>query len=419
MQSVFEQYRPGCRMISVLTNLEVQLFDAEQVLQVHFARYDLPNVLEHLRQEALAQLLQQPFVKKHVYIFRDSVQLEFLATGIWNEAEYRGMIAVGPAISKAFHPQLLSEMSQNKRLPLVMQKQLQQSYNTLPMVDEAKQQAIAHLLINMFAPETLQPRLIEATLPLSEDPAQKFAVASEQNREQIEKRYEIENKILHAIATGDARLLQNALEELKAISWPFRHPNSPVRSMKNLSLTANTLYRKAAESGEVHPLYLDSVSGKFAIQIEQVQSIAELLYVNEEMPKAYCNLVKEVSVAALPSIIKEAATSIRFNIDQPLSLQAIADTLGVNPSHLSRTFKKALGMTLTDYINKLRIEEAKYMLDHSNDSVTEIAACVGYSDSNYFSKVFRKWERVTPHDYRKRKKGEWMRQYYPSERLPE
>lgn len=192
------------------------------------------------------------------------------------------------------------------------------------------------------------------------------------------------------------------------VSWPFRHPNSPVRSMKNLSLTANTLYRKAAESGEVHPLYLDSVSGKFAIQIEQAQSIAELLYVNEEMPKAYCNLVKEVSVAALPSIIKKAVTSIRFNIDQPLSLQAIADTLGVNPSHLSRTFKKALGMTLTDYINKLRIEEAKYMLDHSNDSVTEIAAHVGYSDSNYFSKVFRKWERVTPLDYRKRKKGKWM-----------
>lgn len=406
MQPAFEQYRPGCRMISILTNLEVQVFDAEKVLQVHFARYDLPNVLEHLRQEALAQVLQQPFVKERVYVFRDAIQLEFLAAGIWNEAECRGTIVVGPAISKAFHPQLLSEMSQNERLPLIMQKQLQQSYNTLPMVDEAKQHAIAHLLINMFAPGILQPQLIEATLPLSAGPARKFAVALEQNRERIEKRYEFENKILHAIATGDSRLLEKAMEEPKEISWPFRHPSSPVRSMKNLSFTANSLYRKAAESGGVHPLYLDSVSGKFAIQIEQAQSIAELLYVSEEMPKAYCTLVKEVSVAAFPSIIKEAVTSIRFNIDQPLSLNAIADTLGVNPSHLSRTFKKALGMTLTDYINKLRIEEAKYLLDHSNDSVTEIASHVGYSDSNYFSKVFRKWERVTPHTYRKRKKGE-------------
>ena len=122
------------------------------------------------------------------------------------------------------------------------------------------------------------------------------------------------------------------------------------------------------------------------------------------MLQAYCNLVKELSVAALSSLVGEAVTSIRFNIDQPLNLNRIADTLGVHPSYLSRTFKKELGMTLTAYINKLRIEEAKYLLDHSNESVTEIASSVGYCDSNYFSKVFHKRERVTPHDYRKRKK---------------
>jgi two-component system, response regulator YesN len=406
MQSDFEQYRSGCHMISILTNLDVQVFDAEKVLQLHVARYDLPHVLEHLRREALVQVLQQPLVREYVYRFRDPFQLELLAVGIWHEVEYRGTVVVGPAISKAFHPQLLSEISQHERLPLAMQKQLQQSYNTLPMVEEAKQQAIGYLLINLFAPGMLQPQLIEATVPLSEGTARKFSVALEQNREMIEKRYEIENNILHAIATGDARLLKKAMEEPKEISWPFRHPSSPVRSMKNLSLTANSLYRKAAESGGVHPLHLDSVSGRFAIQIEQAQSQAELVSLNEEMRKVYCNLVKEVSVAAFPSIIKEAVTSIRFNIDQPVSLNALAERLGVNPSHLSRTFKQALGMTLTDYINQLRIEEAKYLLDHSDDSVTAIASQVGYNDANYFSKVFRKWERVTPHDYRKRKKEE-------------
>src|SRR5947208_7854580 len=150
---------------------------------------------------------------------------------------------------------------------------------------------------------------------------------------------------------------------------------------------------------------LDSVSGKFAIQIEQAQSIAELTCLYEEMPHVYCNLVKELALAALPPMVKEAVTSIRFSIDQPLSLNRIADTLGVHPSYLSRTFKKALGMTLTDYINKFRIEEAKYMLDQGNESVATIALSVGYNDPNYFSKVFTKLEHVTPKNYRKRKKG--------------
>ncbi len=404
MQSAYEQYRSGCLTISLLTNLEVQLFDNEKGSQLHFARYDLPTVLERLKQEAIVLVLQQPLARDHVYIFRDPYQLLFLATGIWNEAEYRGTIVIGPCISKAYHPQLLHEVGQKERLPLRMQQQLQQYYNTLTMVDEAKQQAISYLLINICLLEMRPPQLIEIALPLSDGSAMKFKYELEQNRELVERRYEVENKILHAIAKGDPHMLKKSTQEFKGISWPYRHPNAPVRSMKNLTLSHNTLFRKAAESAGVHPLYLDGISGKFAIQIEKAQSIGELEALYEEMPPAYCALVKDLAVAALPSPVKEAVTSIRFNIDQPLSLNRIAATLNVHPSYLSRTFKKALGMTLTDYINKLRIEEARYMLASSNEFIARIASSVGYNDSNYFSKVFQKLEHVTPHDYRKRNK---------------
>ncbi len=405
MHSAYERYRSGCQIISLLTNLDVQLFDTEGVSQSRYAPYDLPTMLERLKQKALTLILQQPFVKEHVYVFRDSIQLEFLAAGVWDGAEHRGTIVVGPCISKAYHPQLLREMSQNERLPLAMQRQLQQGYTTLTMVDEAKRQAISYILINVFTPGMIQPQRIEIALPSEDGTAVKFNVDLEQDRALIESRYESENKLLHAIARGDPQLLKQAMEESKGIPWPYRHPDMPVRSMKNLSIAANTLFRKAAESAGVHPLYLDSVSGKFAIQIEQAQSIAELTRLYEEMPQVYCNLVREVSVAALPSLVREAVTFIRFNIDQPLSLNHLADTLGVHPSYLSRTFKKALGMTLTDYINKLRIEEAKYLLDQGNESVATIALSVGYNDPNYFSKVFTKLEHVTPYAYRKRKKG--------------
>lgn len=405
MHANYEQYTSGCRMISLLTNLEVQLFDTEGVSQIHYSTYDLPPLLKHLKQKALVHILEQPFVKEHVYLFCDAIQLEFLAAGIWDEAEYRGAIVVGPCIKKAYHPQLLREMSQKERFPLAMQRQLQQGYNTLTMVDEAKLQAISDLLINVLKPGMIQSQRIEIALPSEDGTATKFKDDLEQDRRLIERRYEMENKLLHAIARGDPQLVKTAMEEGKEIPWPYRHPEVPVRSMKNLSLSQNTLFRKAAESAGVHPLYLDGVSGKFAIQIEQAESIAELASLYEEMPQVYSNLVRQLSVAALPPLVREAVTYIRFNIDQPLSLNRIADILGVHPSYLSRTFKKALGMTLTDYINKLRIEEAKHLLDQGNASVAKIASSVGYNDPNYFSKVFTKLEHVTPHDYRKRKKG--------------
>ena len=113
-------------------------------MQIHYASYDLPTVLERYKQATLIHILQEPLMKDCVYVFRDAIQLEFLAAGVWDGAEYRGTIVIGPGISKAYHPQLLREMSQKERLPLVMQRQLQQCYTTLTMVDEAKQQAISY-----------------------------------------------------------------------------------------------------------------------------------------------------------------------------------------------------------------------------------------------------------------------------------
>lgn len=57
MQAAYEQYRSGCQLISILTNLEVQLFDPQRISQIHYASYDLPTVLERYKQAALVQVL--------------------------------------------------------------------------------------------------------------------------------------------------------------------------------------------------------------------------------------------------------------------------------------------------------------------------------------------------------------------------
>ncbi len=215
MHSAYEQYTSGCQMISLLTNLDVQLFDTEGLSQIHYAPCDLSALLERLKQKALVHILEQPFVKEHVYVFHDSIQLEFLAAGVWDGAEHRGVIVVGPCIRKAYHPQVLHEMSQKERLPLAMRRQLQQSYTTLTMLDEAKLQAVSYLLINVFTPGMRQPQWMEIALPSQDGTAVNFTADLEQDRALIERRYEGENRLLHAIARGDPQLVKQAMEELR------------------------------------------------------------------------------------------------------------------------------------------------------------------------------------------------------------
>lgn len=86
---------------------------------------------------------------------------------------------------------------------------------------------------------------------------------------------------------------------------------------------------------------------------------------------------------------------------EELSLESVAAALYMNKSYLSKRFKKTYGTTVNTYIQQMRITKAKGLLRFSNSSVEEIGIAVGYTDSNYFSRQFRKLESMSPSEYRK------------------
>ncbi len=88
-------------------------------------------------------------------------------------------------------------------------------------------------------------------------------------------------------------------------------------------------------------------------------------------------------------------------MEQELSLTSIAGKFGLTASYLCIVFKKECGMTLTRYIAEYRIKKAKEHLSDPDQKIKEVASQTGYADSNYFIKVFRKMEGMTPHEYQR------------------
>ena len=99
-------------------------------------------------------------------------------------------------------------------------------------------------------------------------------------------------------------------------------------------------------------------------------------------------------------IIENTLQYISKNLGGNLSLDAIAQELHISASHLSRTFKKATSGSLTEYINKERIKKAKELLQNTDLLTYEIAESVGYNDATYFSSIFRKYEGISPSEYK-------------------
>jgi two-component system, response regulator YesN len=91
---------------------------------------------------------------------------------------------------------------------------------------------------------------------------------------------------------------------------------------------------------------------------------------------------------------------LRSHFQEDINLQTIADRFFLNRDYISRKFKQEFNETITDYLTKIRIENAKELLGNPTKKIYEIAYQVGYQNEKYFSKVFKKQTRVTPNEYR-------------------
>lgn len=92
---------------------------------------------------------------------------------------------------------------------------------------------------------------------------------------------------------------------------------------------------------------------------------------------------------------------VRSNAVKNITVKDIAVGFGYNRDYLSRLFRRKIQMSVVEYINYYtRVSEAKKLLYETGDSIKEIAYRVGFTDETYFMKVFKKWEQVTPTEYR-------------------
>ena len=95
-----------------------------------------------------------------------------------------------------------------------------------------------------------------------------------------------------------------------------------------------------------------------------------------------------------------AITFINENYAQPLSMQSVCDEIGISQTYLSRLFRKYSSITFNAYLTRCRMEAAKELLRGKPDLLLrDVAACVGYEDSSYFTKVFHQYTGQTPSQF--------------------
>ena len=99
--------------------------------------------------------------------------------------------------------------------------------------------------------------------------------------------------------------------------------------------------------------------------------------------------------------IQKAVDYMRTNYDRDIHLETLSEVCELSPAYLSKIFKEETGSNYIDFLKKIRIDEAKKLLEETTLRANEIALSVGISDYRYFSRVFKEETGMTCKEYRK------------------
>lgn len=323
------------------------------------------------------------------------------------ESENQETFIAGPYIDREFTQKMLVDAAIQYDIPQQLQNQIQKYYTAVPVYTDkdfisSLFNSLGEILwgsmenftiktLSLVANDKKFPEIVERLNTRIDDPLLAMKM--------LESRYEGERQLMQAVSQGIAHKAEQMISNSSELMLEMR-VEDPVRNMKNYTIVANVLLRKAAEQGGVHPFYIDGVSSDFARKIEKIKTVQEGVEMMHDMIYKYCALVKNHSMKNYSLLVQKVITIIDSDLTADLSLHRQAEMLSVNASYLSTLFKKETGMTLTEYVSKKRVDHAAFLLASTNMQIQNIAQHCGIYDVNYFTKIFKKIKGKTPKEYR-------------------
>ena len=204
-------------------------------------------------------------------------------------------------------------------------------------------------------------------------------------------------KITDALFDKEPDKAKELLEQMKQEIADIRYPLQKAK-IKMINL-CSAVFRKFGE------IYVsdaaEDMESRYYLQISQSTTLYSLFQVCREM-------IEETSRAIngrleKHDLVDQISRYISANYQNNITLQDIADQIHISSAYVSRLYRNKTGITITEAINRARIDQAKLLLGNPGYKVYEIAQMVGFEDAAYFTNVFTKYAGCSPSEYRNQK----------------
>ena len=163
--------------------------------------------------------------------------------------------------------------------------------------------------------------------------------------------------------------------------------------------TINSYFLLSVLDTHVHPIHALKLFASTEDKIEILKSRDAVYSMPGDMCHKYCLLVKNYAFKDYSKTIRLVVNYIHLHLDEDLSLSILAQHFEKNATTLSSAFTKEVGMNVTNFIHRTRIEKAIHLFNTTKMSVSDVAVSVGFQDFAYFSRLFKKQIGCSPREY--------------------
>ena len=209
---------------------------------------------------------------------------------------------------------------------------------------------------------------------------------------------EFERELHYAMLRGEKDSALQMLNEILAHIHVYS--NFDVRAIKARLLELLVVLSRATIEAGAEPSETFRLSEDFISQIEHYADVDQLALWISDIVRRFVVQAFDLAVVKQSDVVFKTTNYIKRNCAEKLSLDSLAREVFLSKSYLSSVFKKETGISITEYITRVRVEKSKKLLLEDNASLAYISGQCGFKDQSYFTKVFKKETGVSPKRFR-------------------
>jgi AraC-like DNA-binding protein len=407
LQENLEKYKQLCKLISDIHDVSTFFVTPSGEIVHECVGNRILNPLYKNEKQNLFTLLNfEPDKQYNFPIIRKTYFFEnYFLISVLRKNEFMGTIIVGPTLPYVLFEQKINGIINDFHV-FAQREQVFHYYQQIPVISKNKLTQItvmSYYIINQVLLSSDDVAYENDTLNQMSDNIEPTNLIRS-NSIQLEASHHdplLEQQLLTIIQEGrveDLRRFTKLEEETTGVLSKTSH----IRSKKNLGIVAISIATRAAINGGLHSEVAFSLSDSYIQRLEDLSTIKDIDDLQMEAIFTLTSKVAEVKEEQYSNTIVKCKNLIYSNRFEKITHEDVANHVQLSPSYLSVLFKKEVGIPVSDYIQKVKVEEAKNLIVYSNTPLSEISSLLNFTDQSYFTKVFKKIEGVTPKQYKER-----------------